>query len=407
MSGLIPVPIAVPLIMGIGNSGPQPTPPETLRTLVQQAIAAVVPDYTANLPGTLIEDVLSTIMAAVVTMDQARVDAVNSISPAAASSYVIAQLGQAEGLPQGTPTNTSVNVVFSGTIGYVIPAGFIVSDGTYQYVVQNGTVIGSNGQSAQTYCVATESGSWTPLANTVTTVVTTIPRGYTVTVNNPQDGTPANGTETVQSYRSRVLAAMSKVGLGTVNFIQTLLMAIPGVSPRLVRIRQTQSSWEIICGGGDPYAVANAIFIGTLHFPMLMGSMVADRNVNVTLINPPDTYQVTYVNPPSQTLTMDIVWNTSLTNFTASSQVNQLGQAAVTNYINGIPVGQSLNLLAVYDVFKDAISSVLPRHLLSSFVTTVYINGTEVSPEAGTSLIASDPESYFSVSATGISVVQG
>ncbi len=403
LSNIVPV----PLIMGSGNAGPQPTAPEILLSLMQQAIAAVVPDYTANLPGTLIDDVLGTIIAAIATIDQARVDAVASISPSGASAYVLSLLGQALGLPQGIPVNTNVNVVFTGTVGYVIPAGFIVSDGTYQYVVQVGSVIGSNGQSASTYCVASQAGVWTPLANTVTTVVTTIPSGYSLTVNNPKAGTPGSASETVQSYRSRLLTAISDQGVGVVNFIKTLLMAIPGVDPRLVSIRQVSSTWEIICGGGDPYAVANAIFIGTLHFPMLMGSMISDRNITVSLVDPPDTYSIIYVNPPAQNVSVDIVWNTSLTNFTAATQVNQLGQLAVTNYINSISVGQPLNLLEVYDVFQNAISSVLARHLLTSFNTTVYINGIEVTPAAGTSLITSDPESYLLASLISVSVVQG
>ena len=181
-------PIAVPLIMT--SAGPQPTPPSVLRAAVQAAVAAQVPGYTANLPGTLIEDLLSTEMGALVTADQARVDAVNSVSPYAAAPSVLAQLGAMLGLQQGLPTNTSVTVVFTGPVGYIIPPGFIVSDGTYQYQVQQGTVIGSSGSSAQTFCVATQSGIWTPLANTVTQIVTSLPSGYVVTATNPQAGVP-------------------------------------------------------------------------------------------------------------------------------------------------------------------------------------------------------------------------
>ena len=399
-------PIAIPLIMT--SAGPQPTPPATLRAAVQQAVAAVQPGYTADLPGTLIEDLLSTEMGALVTADQARVDAVQSVSPYGAAPSVLAELGAMLGLQQGLPTNTSVYVVFSGPVGYVIPAGFIISDGTYQYQTQQGTVIGSNGTSAQTFAVATQSGIWTPLANTVTQIVTTLPSGYTITVTNPQAGVPGTGAESVQSYRGRTMIAMGEIGIGVVNYIKSLLLAIPGVSPRLVAVKQTQASWEIICGGGDPYAVANAIFLGTLHFPMLMGSMVADRNIQVSLVNPPDNYLITYVNPAAQTTTVAITWNTTLTNFTASSQVNQLGQIAVLNYINAVPVGSPLNLLGVQDAFQDAIASVLPRHLLTSFAVTVTVNGTVVTPAAGTNIIATMHNSdYFLAAPTGVTVAQG
>lgn len=398
-------PVAVPLI--ITSAGPQPTPASVLRTLVNQAIAAVNPGFTADLPGTLIEDLLSTALALLLTADQARVDQINNSTPTSMSPFTLAQFGQAVGLPQGLPTNTSVYVVFSGTVGLVIPAGFIVSDGTYQYVVQNGTVIGANGQSGQTYCVASQSGIWTPLANTVTTIVTTAPPGYTLTVANPQAGTPGTGAESVQSYRNRIMVAMGEIGIGVVAYIKSLLYAIPGVSYRLVRVRQTQSSWEVICGGGDSYAVANAIFLGTLHFPMLMGSMNMARNITVNLINYPDTYTIIYVNPFAQTIGVSIVWNTTLTNFTAATQVNQLGQAAITDYINTIPVGYDLNLLSLYDIFQNAITSALPRHLLTSFATTVTINGVVQTPPAGTQIITSDPEGYFLAAANAVTVAQG
>jgi hypothetical protein len=136
---LILSPIAIPLIMT--SAGPQPTPPATLRAAVQQAVAAVQPGYTADLPGTLIEDLLSTEMGALVTADQARVDSVQSVSPYGAAPSGLAELGATLGLQQGLPTNTSVYEVFSGPVGYVIPAGFIISDGTYQYQIQQGTVI--------------------------------------------------------------------------------------------------------------------------------------------------------------------------------------------------------------------------------------------------------------------------
>ena len=399
-------PIAIPLIMT--SAGPQPTPPATLRAAVQQAVAAVQPGYTADLPGTLIEDLHSTAMGALVTADQARVDSVQSVSPYGAAPSVLAELGAMLGLQQGLPTNTSVYVVFSGPVGYVIPAGFVVSDGTNQYQLQQGTVIGSSGVSGQSFCVAIQSGIWTPLANTVIQIVTSLPSGYTITVTNPQAGTPGTGAESVQSYRSRTLMAMGTTGIGVVNYIKTLLLAIPGVSPRLVAVKQTQSTWEIICGGGDQYAVANAIFMGTLHFPMLMGSMIADRNVQVSLVNPPDNYLITFVNPAAQTTTAAITWNTTLTNFTASLQVNQLGQIAVLNYINAVPVGSPLNLLGMQDAFQDAIASVLPRHLLTSFAVTVTVNGVVVTPGAGTSIISTMHNSdYFLAAPTGVTVAQG
>ncbi len=399
-------PIAIPLV--ITSAGPQPTPPYNLRQAVEQAVAAVVPGYTANLPGTLIEDVLSTEMGALVTMDQARIDTINSASVYAASPYVLNLLGAQVGVTQGLPTNTSVNVVFSGPVGFIIPAGFVVSDGTYQYVLQSGTVIGSNGTSNPAYCVANQSGTWPVLADTVTQIVTSLPSGYNVTVNNPEAGTPGTGSESVQSYRARVLQATRAMSQGSVDMIKTAIMAVPGVQPRLVSIRQVNSTLQIIAGGGDPYAVANAIYSSTINFPMLSGSTSnTSYDVIVSLISYPNTYTITYVNPPQQIVTMNVVWNTTLAGFTGTAQVNQVGQTAILNYINGIVVGQPINLIELADVFASAVSSILAKRYLTSFVVTATIDGEDVSPAAGTNILIGNPEGYFYAEPSGIVVTQG
>ncbi|WP_254661834.1 hypothetical protein [Burkholderia sp. CCA53] len=141
-------------------AGPVATDPTTLRQNLIDGVAAEVPDYTANLPGSLIEDVASTDVGALTTIDQARVEAVNSVTPYGANAFVLAQLGAQFGVPQGTSANGNVYVVFTGPAGYVLPPGFVVGDGTNQYALQDGGVILSTGQSAQLYAVATNSGTF-------------------------------------------------------------------------------------------------------------------------------------------------------------------------------------------------------------------------------------------------------
>lgn len=398
--------LTVPLVLG--PQGAVPTSPLTLRQTILDNVAATNPDYTANLPGSLVEDVLSTEVGSVSQIDQARVDAVNSVTPYGANAFVLAQQGAMLGILQGTPTNTSVYVVISGTAGYVIPPGFIVSDGTYQYVIQAGGTIASSGSTSQLYAVANQSGTWAVPAGTVTQIVTSVASGYSLTVTNPEAGTPSVAAESVQSYRSRVLQAEQITVQGTPTVISTLLQDLPGVTPRLVTVLQATGGWEVICGGGDTYQVAGAIYQGTLDLSTLVGSQVSSaRNITATIIEGPNTYDVTYVNPPQQTVTVAAVWNTNLANFTAGAQVNQLAATALQSYINGILVGQPINLNAMDAVFASAVSSVLPIANLSALTYTVKINGSTATPEAGTDLILSDPESYFEATASGITVTQG
>lgn len=394
-----------------GPEGPVATPPATLNAALIAGVAATNPDYTANLPGTLIEDISSTDTGALVVIDQARVDTVNSVTPYAANPYVLAMQGTMLGVPQGLPANGSVLLVFTGTPGYVISPGFTSTDGTNQYVVPNGTgdggTVASGGTSQPIFAVATVSGIFPIPAGSVTAIVTSVPSPYTLTVTNPLAGVPAEAAETAESYRSRILVANQVTMTGTAAYLKTLLMALPGVSPRLVSVLQNGIGWEIICGGGDPFQTAGAIYQSGIIPGLLVGSMTTIRNVTVSIFDAPDTYSITYVNPPSQVTTVAALWNTILTNFTATASVNQLMIGAIQAYVNGITVGQPMNLLVMQEQIQAAVSSVLSPINLTTLQFTVTINGVPVAPTAGTSVIASDPESYFTASPTAVTAVQG
>jgi len=263
------------------SAGAVATPPATLRAALVAAVAASNPDYTANLPASLIEDIASTDTGALAMLDQMRVDAINSVTPYGANAFVLAQLGVQAGILRGVPVNGSVFVVFSDATmnsnGYVFPPGFLVSDGTNQYALQDGGVIQSNGSTPQLFAVATASGTFPIASNTVTQIVTSIPSPYAarISVTNPQAGTPATGSESVQSYRSRTLLAGRVASIGTPAYLKTLLYAIDGVQQQLVSVNQVSGGWQVICGGGDSFAVANAILEGMPDPSVLKGSQLA------------------------------------------------------------------------------------------------------------------------------------
>ncbi|MBU9310857.1 baseplate J/gp47 family protein [Burkholderia multivorans] len=461
-------------------AGPVATDPTKLRQNLIDGVAAEVPDYTANLPGSLIEDVASTDVGALTTIDQARVEAVNSVTPYGANAFVLAQLGAQFGVPQGTSANGNVYVVFTGPAGYVLPPGFVVGDGTNQYALQDGGVILSTGQSAQLYAVATNSGTFAIPANTVNQIITSLPSEYAglITVTNPQAGVSASSAESPQTYRGRVLQAGQVASVGTPAFLKTLLGKITGVQQRLVSINQVTGGWQIVCGGGDAYAVAAAILQGAGDIALLKGSQLGitgmtaanpvvvqtnlssgytagqtftvagatpsafnrtytvasvsgnsittttngtgfgtytggatfspnPRDVNVSLFQNPNTYNIPFVNPPQQVVTLAVTWNTTLPNFTAGSSVNQLAAPALQSYLNSIYAGQPINLNEMTATFLDAVSSVIDGPNVTTLSFAVTINGVTATPAAGTDIITSDPESYFFCSATGVTVSQG
>lgn len=468
-------PTSIPLVMTA--AGPSTTPPATLYANLINYVAAQAPGYTV-LPSGLIDDISGTDVGALVAIDQARVDAVNSVTPYGANAFLLAQLGAQFGIPQGVGANGSVFVQFSGPAGYVFQPGFLVSDGSNQYALQDGGVIQTGGMSPQLFAVATNSGTFAIPANSVTQIVTSIPSSYAVTVTNPEAGTPASSTESVQDYRARVLQAGIVASTGTPAYVRTLLGQITGVQARLVSINQLGGGWQVVCGGGDSFSVATALLQGVPDIATLQGSQLAitgmtaanpvvittnlnhgytigqtftvtgatpgaynltytvasatattittttngtgfgsytsgakftpnPRNVSVSLFQNPDTYSITFVNPPQQTVTVAVTWNTTLPSFTAGTSVAQLAAPALQSYINSIFVGQPINELEMTAVFQNAVASVIAPQNVTTLQFAVTINGVSASPTAGTSIIPSDPESYFSASATAITVTQG
>lgn len=382
----------------IGPDGAQPTAPIDLRAALVDAATALAPGLTTTLPGSLIEDLASTGTGGLVEIDAARVDSINSLTPAQANVPLLLAIGEQSGVPKNETTNTSVNVVFSGPAGFLIGAGFVVSDGNHQYTLKDGGVIATGGSSSSLFALASVAGTWAVPANSVTELVTSVPDGIVLTVTNPNTGTPGNATEeTWQSYRARVLRAQKAASQGMPTYLKTLVSEVSGVQPRLIAVQQSISpaGWKVIVGGGDPYEVAYAIYTALFDISSLVGSATPARNVLVSINDYPDTYSLTYVTPPQQTVTMSINWNTSSTNLVSNAAVAQLATPALVNYVNSIQATQPMNLFVLQRTFQTAVESILPESLLTRMAFVVNIDGVTVNPETGTGIIAGDSESYL------------
>lgn len=262
----------LPIVMTA--AGRQNTDPATLRAALVALVAAQNPGYTANLPGSLIEDIASTDVGALVTCDQALTELINSITPYGANLFLLQQLGNIYGVTQGSTTNTSVFVVFSGTVGFIIQRGFIVGDGTHQYIVQDGGVIASGGSSIPLYCLAVGAGSWPVPTGTVTTIASSIPGGITLTVTNPNTGIPSTGAQTEADYRAQVIQAGLASSTGMATMLKTALSRVLGVQSRLIAVQQQSPGWKVLVGGGDPYDVGFAIYSSMFDVSNLVGSVM-------------------------------------------------------------------------------------------------------------------------------------
>jgi hypothetical protein len=299
-------------------AGLQPQLPADLLAQLIAGPTATNPGYTANLPASLIEDLTSTEVAGLVLIDSARVELVNSLSPLTANEFLLVQLGQLYGVPQNQGTNTSVFVVFTGPAGFVISQGFTVSDGTNQYIIPDGGVIGTGGASPSLFAVSTQSGAFAVPQNTVTSIITSVPSSIALTVNNPLAGTPATGTQSAAGYRADVVQAGLAASQGMSRYLKTLLRNVPGVQNRLVSVRQVSTGWEVIVGGtADPYQVANAIFMSLFDVNTLVGSSLLVTGI-------------TNANPGVVTTNQNHL-------FTTGQVINILGVVGMAG-INGVPL---------------------------------------------------------------------
>lgn len=388
-------------------TGAVPTAPLTLRDQLIALAVAANPGLTTNLPGTLIEDIASTDVGALTLIDQARVETINSISPLGANLFMLNQLGQIYGIQQAQTENVSVNVVFTGTPGYVIDAGVIVSDGTYQYITQSATVIDSGGTSVQVFCIASVSGTWSVPANTVTNIVSSVPSGVIISVTNPAVGIPPQTAQTPEEYRTAVLDA-GKIGAsGMIQAIKTYVKNVPGVVNNLVSVAPNGSSWKVIVKGGDPTEVAYAIWQSCGDPAVLSGATAGGITVNQTIYDIPDSYVITYVIPVEQSVEALITWNTDASNLVSNATIDALCSQPIADYINNLGPGQAINTYEIQYVFQEAVQSVLPTAYITNIEVQITIDGTITPPSPGTGVVVGDSEGYYYSGVEDITTVRG
>jgi hypothetical protein len=390
------------------TTGAQPTDPSVLNDNLISLVTSINPGYTV-LPAGLVEDLSSTATYALAQIDAMVVDLINSIAATTANPWLLIQMGVMVGVQQGGPSNTSVEVVFTdvNAPGFVIAKGVVVSDGTNQFTVQDAGAIGTSGSTPPLFCLSNNPGNFAVPPNTVTQIVTSIP-GVVVACNNPTPGTPGTGPQTEAQYRSQVLQAWRASAQGMATYLRTLLEKVPGVQARLINIVQqtSPSGWEIIVGGGDQYQVAQAILEALFDISNLTGSKIDhNRNISVTLSYPPDIYRILFVQPPQQSIEIQLVYTTTAPNFVSQSAVATIGGPAIVDYINSILVGQPINQYVMEEAFTNAIVSILETDLISNMTWTVSINGTPVTPVG--LLYSGDPESYFFATLANVVINSG
>ncbi|MGG2044784.1 baseplate J/gp47 family protein [Burkholderia gladioli] len=396
----------------ITATGLVPRDPADIQADLIQRVSNARPGYTANIPGSMIDDISGTDVAAITLMEQARVDTINSLTSTTAAPYILNQLGNQLGVPPGAAANGSVDLVASNsTPGFVLNAGFLVSDGNKQYVLSSAAAVRTDGTTGPMNFVCQTPGVFAIPADTVNLPVTPLPTGIELHLNNPQDGIPGQPEEDIATYRARVLETQRAVSQGFLTTLRTTLQQVPGVSSRLISIAYTgtdiTAGYRVIVGGGDDTDVATAIFTSMFDIPALMQSTDTTRNVVVTLNDGPDHYSIPFVRPKQQNVGVTVTWNTISGNVISDDSVVQVIQPAVLGYINGINGGGVINENVLRGLVMNALSTIIPAQDITRLVFGYTIDGNTVAPPAGEQEISGLDEGFFVTTVANISVIRG
>jgi len=264
------------LTVSYNANGPEPKTSDELRTALVDEATALAPGLTTTLPGSLIEDMASTGTGGLISVDQMRIDTLNSVGPNSANLALLTLQAQQYGIPaQKGEGTTTVSVTFTGTPNYLIPAGFLVSDGTYQYSINEAVLIPPSGTTIAVTASGTQPGTWVVSPNTVTTLITSFPDNIVLSVNNLTAGVAATAPETNYEFRARVWDAGMFTVQGYPGALRTALTSVANVDTRQVSVVQRTGGFVVMAGGGDTYQQAMAIYKAGGDFTRLLGSTLS------------------------------------------------------------------------------------------------------------------------------------
>lgn len=132
-----------------------------------------------------------------------------------------------------------------------------------------------------------------------------------------------------------------------------------------------------------------------------------NRNVTVTIYDDPDSYDIVYVIPPQQPVTIDITWQTTLQTAISDASIAQYAAQNIIDYINLIPPGGFINYLEIQNIFQSSISPIVPIETLITVIIDTTINGIPVTPPVNENVVISDPEGYYYMQLSDITFARG
>ena len=273
-----------------------------------------------------------------------------SSKPNSATGQSLDRLLPFGGITRNPATAAAYSVTVQGTAGYVIPVGFLVgTEAELTYYTTEEATIGADGSCTVTV-ECTEAGT---LGNVNASAINKVvnPDASVSAVTGVECLSVGTDEESDTALRKRLKTALTGSGGNNENALRAALLRIPSVQYAAVIVNETNGtdsegrpahSFECYVQGGDDYhqEIAEAIF------SMRPIGIQAVGDITVTVLDACGNEKtIGFSKTPTTSVLVKAVLKTD-TNFPSDGAA--LVQANIAAYINGLGVGNSLVLSAIY-----------------------------------------------------------
>ncbi|HHL8017052.1 TPA: baseplate J/gp47 family protein [Escherichia coli] len=270
----------------------------------------------------------------------------NCFSPATGYGAALTSNVKINGIARRGATNSTVDLVLTGTAGTSITNGTVKDTNNVIWRLPASVTIGVGGTVTVT-ATCSNSGAVAALAGTITTINSPT-RGW-ASVTNPAAATVGAPAETDAELRIRQGQSVALLSLTPFEGVDGAIANVAGVTRHKLYENDTGAtdsnglpphSISAIVDGGDVTEIAQTIRGNKGQGTATYGT---------TSVTVPDTYGNLHVISFSRSTDVPIYGHITLRAFTGyTSQIGVQIQQAVSDYINGLTIGDDVLLSRIY-----------------------------------------------------------
>ncbi|HAU75916.1 MAG TPA: hypothetical protein DCW88_10410 [Agrobacterium sp.] len=270
----------------------------------------------------------------------------NAFSPSTAQGVGLSSVVKINGIARNIASNSTVDVALIGVAGTTVTNGIVSDDAGNNWSLPASVVIPPSGTITVT-AVCQTIGAVTAAIGAVSTIATPT-RGWQ-SVSNAAIANPGNPVETDANLRNRQATSTALPSLTILEGIVGALAAITGVT----RYRAYENDTDVTDSNGIPsHSIAIIVEGGDAQ---AIGQTIADRKTpgsgtfGTTTVTVVDAIGVSHAVKFSRPVSVGIKAGITVKAFAGYTVAieNALKQA-VADYINALPIGQSVYFTRLY-----------------------------------------------------------